>query len=133
MYADEPYYKDCYLLGRKPAIISGFAFYARSASRIMDQYTFNRLEGIQGIPEAARMCCCELAEAIFRQEKQEKESGGKTSEKVGTYSVSFGAVRKLHIFYFFRQFSHLLRSSHLPGHIYIGVVRVIPSSLTRDQ
>lgn len=95
MYADEPYYKDCYLLGRKPAIISGFAFYARSASRIMDQYTFNRLEGIQGIPEAARMCCCELAEAIFRQEKQEKESGGKTSEKVGTYSVSFGAAQEI--------------------------------------
>lgn len=40
------------------------------------------------------MCCCELAESEYRMEKQQKESGGKTSEKIGTYSVSFGSVQE---------------------------------------
>ena len=94
MYADEPYYKESYLAGRKPAISSGFAFYARQASQSIDQYTSGRLKGMQHIPEAARMCCCELAEAEFRREKQRNEAGGKTSEKVGTYSVSFGSSQE---------------------------------------
>lgn len=94
MYADEPFYKDKYLLGRKPEIKSGFAFYARSASQIIDQYTFDRLKGMQDIPETVRMCCCELAEAEFRREKQRNEAGGKTSEKVSTYSVSFASAKE---------------------------------------
>ena len=43
VYADEDFYKNKYLLGRKAAISSGFPFYARQASQIMDQYTFGRL------------------------------------------------------------------------------------------
>lgn len=94
MYADEPYYKEHYLLGRKPAISSGFAFYARSASQIIDQHTFDSLKGISDIPEAAKMCCCELAELEYRREKLQQEAGGKTSEKVGTHSVSFGSAQE---------------------------------------
>lgn len=89
IYADENYYKEQYLLGRKPVIGAGFPFYARQASQTIDQYTFGRLDDTADIPEAVRMCCCELAEAEYRREKQKKEAGGKTSEKVGTYSVSF--------------------------------------------
>ena len=40
------------------------------------------------------MCCCELAEAFFDAEKQKKASGGKISEKIGTYSVSFAAAQE---------------------------------------
>lgn len=94
MYADEPYYKDRYLLGRKPVISSGFAFYARSASQIIDQYTFDCLKEMQDIPETVKMCCCELAEAVHRREKQQNEAGGKTSEKVSTYSVSFASAKE---------------------------------------
>lgn len=96
VYADESFYHECYLLGRKPAISAGFPFYARQASQVVDQYTFGRLHGLEGeaVPEAVRMCCCELAEAVFRQERQQKESGGKTSEKIGTYSVSYGAAQE---------------------------------------
>ena len=42
-YADEGFYTDRYLLGRKPAISAGFDFYARQASQIIDHYTFGRL------------------------------------------------------------------------------------------
>lgn len=94
IYADESFYKETYLLGRKPAISAGFPFYARQASRIIDQYTFDRLKGLKVIPEAVQMCCCELAESGFRHEKQQRESGGKTSEKVGTYSVSFASAQE---------------------------------------
>ena len=96
VYADESFYHESYLLGRKPAISAGFPFYARQASQVIDQYTFGRLRGLEkdAIPEVVRMCCCELAEAGFRQEKLQKESSGKTSEKIGTYSVSYGTVQE---------------------------------------
>lgn len=94
IYADESFYESKYLLGRKPVISTGFLFYARQASQIIDQYTFGRLKDTAeaDIPEEVQMCCCELAEAELRSEKQKKESGGKTSEKIGTYAVTFGGA-----------------------------------------
>lgn len=94
IYADESFYKEKYLLGRKPVISVGFPFYARQASQVIDQYTFGRLTEPVEVPEAVRMCCCELAEAEYNREKQKKESGGKTSERIGTYSVSFGTAQE---------------------------------------
>lgn len=94
-YADEAFYLNDYLLGRKPAISTGFPFYARQASQVIDVYTFGRLKGMEAVPEAVKMCCCELAEAEYRQEKQRRDSGGKTSEKIGTYSVSFGSAQEI--------------------------------------
>lgn len=94
IYVDEEFYKNKYLLGKKPVISTGFDFYARSASQIIDQYTFDRLNELTDIPEEVRMCCCEVAEAEFRREKRREEAGGKTSEKIGTYSVSFGSVKE---------------------------------------
>lgn len=94
IYADENYYAETYLLGRKPVIGAGFEFYARQASQVIDQCTFGRLKKLEEIPDTVRMCCCELAEAMFRCEKQQKASGGKTSEKVSTYSVSFASAKE---------------------------------------
>ena len=93
-YTDEMYYINDYLKGRKPVITSGFLFYSRSASQVIDRYTFNRLKDAVEIPEEVQMCCCELSEAEYRHEKQQKESGGKTSEKNGTYSVSFSSAQE---------------------------------------
>lgn len=90
-YADEGFYTDRYLLGRKPVISVGFDFYSRQASQVIDSYTFGRLKQTAKIPESVRLCCCELAEAEFSREKQKRDSGGKTSEKIGTYSVSFAS------------------------------------------
>lgn len=95
IYADEKFYTENYLMGRKPVISAGFPFYARQASQVIDQHTFGRLKDVQDVPELVKMCCCELAEEEFRREKQQRDSGGKTAEKIGTYSVSFGAARDL--------------------------------------
>ena len=94
VYADEAVYQEKYLLGRKPVISAGFGFYARQASQLIDRYTFGRLKGLAAVPEDVRLCCCELAEAEFLREKQQREAGGKTSEKIGTYSVSFGTAQE---------------------------------------
>ena len=94
VYADEKFYMEQYLSGRKSAISVGFGFYARQASQVIDRYTFGRLEKMKQIPESVKMCCCELAEAEYIREKQRKDSGGKTSEKIGTYSVSFETTQE---------------------------------------
>lgn len=103
IYADDDYYKTTYLLGRKPVISAGFTFYARQASVVIDQHTFYRLQGLTEVPEAVRMCCCELAECLMQDDKQTREAGGKTSEKVGTYSVTYAdtttAIRDVHTKY----------------------------------
>ena len=62
-YTDETYYINDYLKGRKPVITAGFLFYARSASQVIDRYTFNRLKGVSDVPEEVQMCCCELSES----------------------------------------------------------------------
>lgn len=93
-YTDEMYYINDYLKGRKPVITTGFYFYARSASQVIDRYTFSRLKAVPEVPEEVQMCCCELAESEYRREKQQKESGGKTSENIGTYSVSFTSAQE---------------------------------------
>lgn len=94
-YADEIFYNEKYLLGRKPVVTTGFPFYARQASQVIDQYTFGRLSGVEDIPEEVQMCCCELAEAEFEREQQQKASRGKTSERIGTYSVTFGSAKEM--------------------------------------
>lgn len=91
-YAAEQDYQNEYLMGRKPVIRTGFDFYARQASQVIDIYTLGRLKELMEVPEPAKLCCCELAEAICLREKQNRESAGKASEKVGTYSVSFSSA-----------------------------------------
>nr|DAT41180.1 MAG TPA: Head Tail Connector Protein [Caudoviricetes sp.] len=91
IYADNGFYTDEYLQGTNPTISAGFNYYARSASRIIDLYTFGRLEGVDDIPKDVKLCCCELAELIFENEIQLRDTGNKTSEKIGSYSVSFSS------------------------------------------
>lgn len=89
VYVDEAFYKDKYLLGRKPVISTGFSFYARSASKIMKSLTFGRIDKLSELTEDIQMCCCEIAERCYINEKERKAAGGKTSEKIGTYSATF--------------------------------------------
>ena len=89
VYADDVFYRDSYLLGRKPVVSAGFSFYARSASKIMNCLTFGRIDKLSELTDDIRLCCCEIAERCYTNEKERKAAGGKTSEKNGTYSVSY--------------------------------------------
>ena len=83
-YADYAYYTDTY----KGAVIDAASFdlYARKATQKIKLYTFNRIAD-DNIPDEAKMCCCELAEVIFKAEQEDTK--GIASEKVGEHSVAY--------------------------------------------
>jgi hypothetical protein len=83
-YADYAYYTGTY----KGAVIDAASFdlHARKATQTIKQYTFSRITD-DNVPDDAKMCCCEVAEAIFKSDQQDTE--GIVSEKVGEYSVSY--------------------------------------------
>ena len=91
MYADNDFYTREYLQGRNLTISAGFNYYARGASKIIDLYTFGRLKGVGDITKDVKFCCCELAELIFENETQTRDTGNKTSERIGSYSVGFSS------------------------------------------
>lgn len=84
-YADFEYYTNTY----KGAVLdtASFDLYARKATQEIKKYTFNRIQD-SSIPDDAKMCCCELAEYLYKQDKYDTNVA---SEKVGEYSVSFVA------------------------------------------
>ena len=83
-YADYAYYTDTY----EGVVIdtASFDYYARGATMLIGIHTFNRIAD-DNIPDEAKMCCCELAEALFKADKEDTK--GIASEKVGEYSVSY--------------------------------------------
>ena len=123
IYADEDFYFNEYLLEKKPVISSGFRFYARQASQVIDRYTFSRLKNVAAvdIPEEVKMCCCELAETEFRNEKKLKETNGKTSEKIGTYSVNFQSTSELEEIFSREQWRIVMKWLANTGLCYRGV------------
>lgn len=83
-YADYAYYVGTY----KGAVIDAASFdtFALKATLEIKKYTFKRIVDTD-IPDDAKMCCCEVAELLFK-DKQE-DAKGVASEKVGEYSVSY--------------------------------------------
>lgn len=84
-YADLTYYTDTY----KGAVLDTASFprYSTKATQKIKLHTFNRIRD-DSIPDEAKMCTCELAEAIYKHENAE-DSGNIASEKVGEHSVSY--------------------------------------------
>lgn len=87
-YADENYYKSEYLNGRKAVITSAFAYYAREATIIINTYTCSNIDDTKEIAEHVKLCCCEIAELMFKADNM-SDSEGITSEKVGDVSRSY--------------------------------------------
>ncbi|MGF7145300.1 hypothetical protein HNQ56_003741 [Anaerotaenia torta] len=89
-YADFTYYKDTY----KGAVLDAASFdtYARSATLIIRQYTFNRVMD-NNIPDDVKMCCCELAEYLSKKDAadHDTEAGvkGLIAETTGGHSASY--------------------------------------------
>lgn len=87
-YADEEFYKSEYLAGRKAVITTAFPYYARSATQYIKQFTGRNVDE-NNVPECVKMCCCEIAELIYRDERTEAENGGISSESVQGWSQSY--------------------------------------------
>lgn len=97
IHADYKYYTESYLKGTTATI--GEEEYPRlalKATQLINTYTFNRVLDMTSVPEEVKMCCCELVD-IFNAEKVQLSAvplDGKTAEKVGDYSVSYGVTYK---------------------------------------
>lgn len=87
-YADEEFYTNEYLAGRKAVITTAFPYYAREATQYIKQYTGRNIEE-NNAPECVKMCCCEIAELMYRDERTEAENGGVSSESVQGWSKSY--------------------------------------------
>ncbi len=88
VYADENYYKDSYLCGRAAVITSAFEYYVRSASQLIRQHTYSNINE-NSVPDSVKLCCCELAELLYKSEDFEKKHGETSSESVQGWSKSF--------------------------------------------
>lgn len=86
-YADYNFYQSEYLSGKAAVIPSeAFGHYAKKASAHINQHTFGDIG--ENIPETVRLCCCELAELIYKSENS-PSANGIASEKVGDLSKSY--------------------------------------------
>jgi len=88
VYADSDFYTREYLSGRQAVISPAlFPYYARKASSYIDQYTFDGIDE-DNVPDVVKMCCCELAETLFRLENS-PSFNGVISERVGDISRTY--------------------------------------------
>lgn len=87
-YADEEFYKTAYLCGKEAVITTAFDYYAQQSSQKIRAYTYGNINE-NNVPECVKMCCCELAELLFRGELSEQQNGGISSESVQGWSKSY--------------------------------------------
>jgi len=84
-YADYAYYTGTY----KGAVIDAASFdsYAAKATQTIKLHTFNRIRD-NNIPDEAKMCCCELAEYLYKQDNKDHDEDVQ-SEKKGEWSNTY--------------------------------------------
>ena len=94
-YANESYYIGVYLCGKEPDISAAFDFYAMQATSLMKQYTLDNVDE-NDIPEEVKMCCCELAENIFKAilKTLTQISAGRTLTEPFTISCTNGSAEQ---------------------------------------
>ena len=94
VYADLDFYESKYLAGRSAAVTAAdFAYYAQSASKVIDTYTFGNINP-DNVPEEVRMCCCELTEMLYKTDtSQAANKQGVASESVQGWSQSYESTQ----------------------------------------
>ncbi|MDE5834712.1 MAG: hypothetical protein K2H26_04245 [Ruminococcus sp.] len=88
IYTDEKFYKDVYLYGKNVVITSNYEYFFREASLLIDRYTCGNINS-ENVPQVVRMCCCELAENMFSENRSLTENSGIQSESVGGWSRNY--------------------------------------------
>jgi hypothetical protein len=87
-YTTLDYYTNKYLQGRTAVISTAdFPLYALKATQRIRQYTGNNVDETAALSNELQMCCCDVAEAIYKADQEDTK--GVASEKVGEYSVSY--------------------------------------------
>lgn len=86
-YADVEFYKNEYLYCKKAVITTAFYYYACRATQEIRRFTGSNVEE-SDIPKCVKMCCCEIAELLFKADNCNSQIGV-TSTKTGDVSVSY--------------------------------------------
>ena len=83
LYADTKFYTNEYLEGRKAVLEPNCIIsYLRKAQRVLKAFTFDNIDESAAIPYEVKMCVCEIAEILFREDQRDIDRGGVTSESV---------------------------------------------------
>jgi len=94
-FADPNFYMNEYLSGKQAVIDTAcFNYYAMQSTMKIKQFTFDNIDESVDIPEEVKMCCCEIAELLYTEDKRQAETGGVLSETVGGWSKSYESGEK---------------------------------------
>lgn len=95
IYADYTFYTDNYLKGRKAAVqAADFDYFAAEASQTIKVYTCSNIDD-EDVPECVKMCCCEIAEMLCKNEQLIANSAGLSSESVQGWSRSYESSEEM--------------------------------------
>ncbi len=88
-YTTVEYYTNKYLMGRQAVIDTAvFPFYAQKATQVIKQYTFDNIDENKPFKDEIQMCCCELAEYLYKQDNKDHDEDVQ-SEKKGEWSATY--------------------------------------------
>lgn len=89
MFADYTYYRNDYLCNTAPTLDeSSFMYFMRKAQQSIKRYTHGNINENTAVPDCVKLCCCELAEFLYKSEKS-RPNPGVASETTGDVSVSY--------------------------------------------
>lgn len=75
-YADFGFYSDKYLCGRSEVIPdTEFSYWSMQASSKIREKTFGNVDQMDSIPDDVQMCCCDVAEKLYRWESAKGKNG----------------------------------------------------------
>lgn len=87
-FADYSYYAAEYCEHQEPAVpFPVFTHYAKKATAEIERLTFGNITEVND--SRIKLCCCEVAELLYKHEKAAEEHGGVTTESVGGWSKSY--------------------------------------------
>lgn len=94
-FADGKFYEDEYLRGKQAVIDAAcFDYYILQSTMKIKQYTFDNIDVSGDIPKEVKMCCCEVAELMYAEDKRQSETQGVLSESVVGWSKTYESGEK---------------------------------------
>lgn len=97
-YADKKFYAEKYLLGKESVIEErSIDFFLRKALQTVKPHIIGNIDEGGEIPELLKMCQCEVAEILYKEDRREEQSGGVTSESVAGWSKSYENSEQLNL------------------------------------
>jgi len=93
-YTTSEFYTDTYSKGRQAVIdTASFPRYALKATQSIKRYTFDNIDENKPFIEELQMCCCDVAEHLYKQDNKDHEDDVQ-SEKKGEWSTTYISAKE---------------------------------------